>query len=320
MNTLLKITALIFLSIPFPCLADNQAQEGITLFNQYKPAEKALRAKAASGDPEVLFYLAESIKQREHFTSAEAVSFYEASAEKGNIYAMIKLGRLNSGLCATIGNCPKSTKTSSEWMSTARKQAQERIDATSDSEAMYLTYEITRDSDWLKRSAENGYALAEYWMALRQRSGEDFFLTKRGRESSIENWFKRSAEHGYPKAMLEYAAILLQSNGDLGTAQHWIEESASTGYESGVSSYGAYLSHEPDTYAFPLDLVKGHALITLLRQLDGGGNIQAYVKQTLPKIEKKMTSQQIEESLKFADAWRASHPPLSFFPEKLGYQ
>lgn len=290
------------------------------LFKQYKPAEKELRAEAISGDSEVLFYLAESIKEREYFANAEAVSFYEASAEKGNIYAMIKLGRMNSGLCATIGNCPRSSKTSPEWMEIAKKQALLRIEKNSDSEAMFLMYEVTRNSYWLKRSAENGYAVAEYWMALRQRSGADFFLTKQKRANSIESWFKRSAEHGNPKAMLEYAAILLQRNGDLKIAQYWIAESASTGYEGGVTSYGSYLAHEPDWFGFPLDLVKGRALITLLRQLDGGGNIQAYVKETLPKIEKKMTSQQIEESLKFAEAWSASHPPLSFFPDKLGYQ
>jgi len=110
MNTLLKITALISLSIPLPCLADNQASEDIVLFNQYKPAERTLRAEAVSGDSEVLFYLAESIKQREHFTSAEAVSFYEASAEKGNIYAMIKLGRITRVFAQQSETVPKAKK------------------------------------------------------------------------------------------------------------------------------------------------------------------------------------------------------------------
>jgi len=31
----------------------------------------------------------------------------------------------------------------------------------------------------------------------------------------------------------------------------------------------------------------------------------------------KMTAEQIEAAKKFSKEWAASHPPLSFFPEKL---
>ena len=39
----------------------------------------------------------------------------------------------------------------------------------------------------------------------------------------------------------------------------------------------------------------------------------------LTKIAAKMTPEQIEEAKAFAQEWKASHPPLSFFPDKLGF-
>jgi hypothetical protein len=60
-------------------------------------------------------------------------------------------------------------------------------------------------------------------------------------------------------------------------------------------------------------------LIYLLRELDGGGNIQSYIEHTLPEIAAKMIPKQIEQAKVFAQEWKATHPPLSFFPDKLGY-
>ncbi len=117
--------------------------------------------------------------------------------------------------------------------------------------------------------------------------------------------------------MMEYAAYLYENEGDLKVARHWIKVAAEKGYKSGVSSYGAYLAHAPERFGFELDLVKGYAITSLLKDLDGGGNVQVYVEEVLPEIAEKMTSQQIKEAEDFAIQWKKSHPPLSFFPDKL---
>jgi hypothetical protein len=57
----------------------------------------------------------------------------------------------------------------------------------------------------------------------------------------------------------------------------------------------------------------------LLLELDGGGDAKVYAEDVLPEIGAKMTPEQIEEAKAFAQEWKASHPPLSFFPEKLGF-
>lgn len=42
-----------------------------------------------------------------------------------------------------------------------------------------------------------------------------------------------------------------------------------------------------------------------------------YVNFALPDISAKMTVEQIEKAKKLAQEWKVSHPPLSFFPDKL---
>jgi hypothetical protein len=65
-------------------------------------------------------------------------------------------------------------------------------------------------------------------------------------------------------------------------------------------------------------LVKGYALISLLKELGDSGGVQDYVDRKIEKIGEKMTPEQIKEAETVAKQWKATHPPLSFFPDKLG--
>jgi hypothetical protein len=51
--------------------------------------------------------------------------------------------------------------------------------------------------------------------------------------------------------------------------------------------------------------------------LDGGGGMQENVKYKLPLIASKLTPSQILEAKEQSKKWIATHPPLSFFPDKL---
>ncbi|WP_454562958.1 hypothetical protein [Pseudomonas sp. AIG] len=113
-------------------------------------------------------------------------------------------------------------------------------------------------------------------------------------------------------------ALTHEQKVDLEGVRHWLQSAAETGDQKAISSYGSYIAHAPDQVGYPLDLVKGYALISLLKELDGGGTIQDFVQDTLEEIGSKMTSQQIESSKAVAEEWKTTHPPLSFFPEKLG--
>lgn len=230
---------------------------------------------------------------------------------------MIRLGRSGDDFCAALGNCPKRRKTPAEWLQHASDLAKPMAEL-GDSEAMYVMYHITGDMDWLERAAEAGHSIAQYWMAVFTREGHGFFWLPWERSKVVEKWAKASADGGYPRGMMVYVSVLFEK-GDMNGARYWTEKAAEAGYQSAVGEHGAYLSHEPNQIGYPLDRVKGYAMILQLKPLDGGGNIQAYVDDMLPLIAARMTPGQKEEAELFAEEWKATHPPISFFPHQLGW-
>lgn len=292
-------------------------QNGILLYNQLKIDEALpqLEKEAESGKTESQYYLGEALRKRNRYMTPEAQHWYEAAAKNGSIYAMIQLGRSSHDLCQTMKNCPPSQKTPAEWFSNAKDLTLPKAN-TGDPESLYLMYEITLDHEWLEKSANAGYPLAQYWMAVSERQGRGFFLIPGKREESVRNWLKLASEGGYSKAMNSYLEILYRE-GDMKSVRHWLEIAAETGDQEAVSNYGAYISHTPDKVGYPLDVVKGYAIFTLLKELNGNGGVEEYADQKIEEIAEKMTPEQIEQSKTVAQEWKATHPPLSFFPDKL---
>ncbi|ROZ79298.1 sel1 repeat family protein [Pseudomonas neustonica] len=293
--------------------------KGLMLYNQHKAisAVPFLTEAAEAGDQEAQFILGEALRKNNRYMTSEANRWYVAAANQGDFYAMLRLSRESSDLCEVMNNCPPSTKTPEEWLEQAREigtaQAKEgRL------VGMYIMYLATGDLEWLERSAEAGYPQAQRLLASRYKEGKGFFILPWARQEAVEKWLKASAEGGNPRGMMEYVTVLYES-GDMEGARHWIAQASETGFEGAIVSYGAYLAHEPDKVGYPLDRVKGYGLLSLLRELDGGGNVQVYLDDVLPVIAAKMTPEQIEEAEAFAAEWKATHPPLSFFPEKLGF-
>jgi uncharacterized protein len=322
LKRLLSVTVLLLLltNIAYAQLNLEQKaakERGLMLFGQYKSAAPELRIAAEAGDAEAQFYLAEDIRLEHRYITKEAYKWYVAAANQGDYYAMFQLATSGSDLCSVIGNCPVGVREPGDWLkmlwATARPLAEQ-----GDSEAMSIMYNATAELEWLEKSAEAGYANAQWLLANRYQEGEGFFILPWKRQEAVEKWFKASAEGGFPKAMMTYFGLLRGKN-DLAGARYWLEQAAKTGHEGGVYNYGYFLAVEPETLGFDQDLIKGYGLISLLRELDGGGNVQIYVDDVLPKIAAKMTPEQVEEAKVFAKEWKATHPPLSFFPDKLGF-
>lgn len=315
----MALIALIFSTYAFAQLTPDQEaakKRGIALFNQYKTAEPELRIAAEAGDAEAQFYLGEELRQQSQYITAEAQNWYEAAALQGDLYAMLRLATSENDLCNVMNNCTQSSKKRTDWIDLLNKETEKRAN-NNDGEAMYVKYLYTGQLEWLEKSAEFKFARSQWLLASRYKEGEKFFLPWK-RSEEVGRLLKASAENGFPAGMLEYAAYLYEHGGDLSDARYWIEEAAKTGYQSGVSSYGAYLAHASSLYDFPLDLVKGYALTSLLTELDGGGNIKPYVDEVLPEIASKMSPAQITEAKAFAKQWKDTHPPLSFYPGKYG--
>ncbi|RON48035.1 tetratricopeptide repeat protein [Pseudomonas frederiksbergensis] len=294
-------------------------QAGLVFYNQLKAtsAVPLLTISATTGDDEAQYFLGESLRKKNHYMNAEARKWYEASANQGNLYAMIQLGRSEKNLCQFSNDCDPTLKRPIDWLNLAQNLAKPKAEQ-GDAEAMFIMYQLTIDQDWLEKSANAGHAIAQYWMAVGEQEGNGKFLLPWKRSESIAMWLKASSERGYPKAMMAYVAVLYKE-GDMEGVRHWLEEAAKTGEQNAVSTYGAYLTHTPDKVGYPLDLVKGYALVSLLKELDGGGSVRDYLEVKLPEIEAKMTPEQISQANEFAKKWKLTHPPLSFFPEKLSH-
>lgn len=292
-------------------------EKGITLYNQYKDAEPYLRIAAEAGDREAQYYLGEELRSASRFMTQEAQKWFMDAAEQGDLYAMLRLSRSSNDLCSAMKNCPPDSKSAWDWLKQAREQGKARAEA-GDAEAMYVMYLATTELEWLEKSAEADYAPAQYLLANRYLEGKSFFFPPWNRSKKVEELLKKSAEGGFAKGMSQYVAILRQ-NGDVDGARTWIRKTAEAGMAGAVGTYGAYLAHVPDEVGYPLDLVKGYGLVSLLLELDGGGDAKVYAEDVLPEIGAKMTPEQIEEAKAFAEEWKASHPPLSFFPDKLGF-
>ncbi|MHC8407239.1 SEL1-like repeat protein [Pseudomonas sp. TMB3-21] len=290
---------------------------GITLYNQFKAisATPFLRIAADAGDPEAQYYLGESIRKNKRYITSEAYSAYEAAALQGDIYAMIRLAQEKSDLCVAMNNCPKGRKKAGEWGRMALDAATVKA-SEGDAEAMYLRYVVTGDKKWLDKAAESGFAYAQYFSGVMYRQSRGFFITPSKRAETIEKLMKSSAEGGYPQGMLEYGAILAEKK-DLQGYRFWNEKAAATGYVTAVFSHGWNLGKEPSEFGYTYDSVKSYALLNVLLELDGGGGMPDYVNYILPGISAKMTQQQIEEAKNLSKQWKETHPPLSFFPEKL---
>ncbi|KII34111.1 hypothetical protein RY26_16600 [Pseudomonas fluorescens] len=303
-----------------PAFASKSAREvsaGIAIYNQLKfdAAFPSLEKEAQSGNVESQYYLGEALRKRNRYMTPEAQHWYETAAMNGSIYAMIQLGRAKNDLCAIMENCPPSKKTQAEWFVEAKKITLPKAN-DGDPESLYLMYEITLDHKWLEKSANAGYPLAQYWMAVSERQGEGYFFIPGGRDASVRRWLLLSSEGGNPKAMMEYLETLYVK-GEMESTRHWLEVAAATGEQSALSNYGAYISHTPDKVGYPLDLVKGYAIFSLLKELGDSGGVQDYVDHKIEKIAEKMTPEQIKQSKIVAQEWKATHPPISFFPEKL---
>ncbi|WP_311969539.1 sel1 repeat family protein [Pseudomonas baltica] len=303
----------------FANLTSDQAaakDKGIELYNQYKVAEPELRIAATAGDSEAQYYLANEIKNSKQYITPEAYEWYEKSANQGNFYAMFQLAR-GDNLCKAMTKCESGSKTPRDWLnkliSTATPFALQ-----GNGEAMEMLYYATGKLEWLEKAAAVNYAPAQRILANYYEDGNGYFIIPGSRKKTINALLKSSAENGNPKAMMSYFAELRAQN-SLVEAGHWLEKAAETGYEEAVFNYGYFLAVEPKTVGIDKDIVKGYALISLLKELNGGGDVQTYVDRTLPEILSQMTEDQIVKGDEMAKNWKSSHPPLSFFPEKLGY-
>ena len=312
------IFTLCFISTAFADLTPEQQaarDRGLILYQQHMgvSAIEPLRVAAQAGDRTAQYYLGETLRLNNMFMTDEARRWYEAAAEQGDLFAMLRLSN-SSDLCHQVGTCSPNAP---DWRSKALELAYERAEQ-GDTEAMQALFNASQGIKWLEKAAEGGYAPAQELLAALYEEGEGWFLLPGRRQAAIEKWYKASAEAGFPLGMMGYASLLIKQD-RINEASSWIRRAAEGGYVEAVYSYASYVAHMPDKFGYPLDMVKGYGLLSLVAQLEGGGGAQDYAQRKLDRLEGIMTSEQIEEAKVFAAEWERTHPPLSFFVPVYGY-
>jgi len=294
--------------------------KGITAYNMMRgfTARPFLEISAKAGDGESQYYLAELILLRKKYITPEAQALYEAVAEKGDIYAMLRLADKADDLCHIMENCPPDIKTPQRWLESARLLATKRANL-GDAEAMYQLFLMTSKFDWLTQAAESGFSRAQYMLGEIYSEGFGTFLIPGNRKKEIEKWYRASAQSGYPPGMNRYADTL-NARGDLQGFAYWIEKSAKAGDFGAMSDYAAWAAHMPDKVGYPLDLVKAYGLTLFMAESDPGTPTRlSYGEEILPRVAAKMPPEQIEAGKAYAKEWAETHPPLSRFPPKYGF-
>ncbi|WP_165668411.1 tetratricopeptide repeat protein [Metapseudomonas otitidis] len=307
----------------FPCLGMAQLsvgqlaakERGIILYKQYKVTDPYLLIAAEAGDSEAQYYLAEEILQRDFSITAEAYKWYAAAAVQGDYYAMYRLAGVDSDLCATMSNCSAGGKTARDWLLLGRKTAK-ALAAQGDAEAMYVLYYLTNNIEWLEKAAEAGYAEAQHDLAMYYQDGNGFFFPPWKRSERACQLLEASAKGGYVESM-KYYQTCFREQGDEEHVRYWIEKAVEKGSASSIMDYVQLLSHNPEGYGVPLDLVRAYGFLILLEELDGRVGAVSFVEDFKPKLLEQLGSEQIEQAEAFAKEWKATHPPLSFFPGKL---
>ncbi|RON65329.1 tetratricopeptide repeat protein [Pseudomonas fluorescens] len=320
-----RITTFFLYLFVLPCSAFPQLtveqqsakERGLILYQQsdWYDSQPLLEIAAKGGDRTAQYYLAEAIRLSNRYTTAEARKWYEAAAERGDLYAMLRLSSKNDP-CNIFDSC--TGKSAIEWREHVIQVARDRAEK-GDTEAMTVLFITKQGFSWLEMAAEAGDPLAQNTLAGIYDDGDGWFLIPGSREKTIEKWYRASAEGGYPRAMYLYANFLFEHDGKKEEVAYWLKKSAENGYLDAVGNYALSIAHMPNDLGYKKNLIEAYALAYLMSKLEGGGTAPEDGKMILRDISKVMTKEEIERGALFANDWEKSHPPLSYFVRVYGY-
>jgi hypothetical protein len=310
------LTGLALSSLARADLTPEQARSnGLMLYNQHMgiSATEPLRIAAKAGDVDAQYYLGETLRLNAMYMTPEAAQWYEAAANQGNLFAMLRLSSTQD-LCSLVTDCGRDD---TEWRERALEQGRQRAEL-GDTTAMIALYLAGQGLSWLEKSAELDDHYAQYLLAGFYRDGDGWFLIPGKREEAIEQLLKSSSEGGYPPSMLLYISHLSKKKDHAGVRQ-WIIRSAESGYIDAIYSYAAHSAHLPESFDFEKDYIRSYALFHILSELKGGGVAPKYSRDKLNELSSLMLPEQIKQAMEYAKAWKAANPPPSYFVPAYGF-
>ncbi|WP_371920183.1 tetratricopeptide repeat protein [Pseudomonas sp. MYb3] len=279
---------------------------GIAIFQQsdWYDSQPFLNIAAEAGDRDAQYYLGEAIRLSQRYITPDAKKWYEASAEQGFLYAMLRLSNKND-LCGSMGTC--TDKNGVDWRDRSLTTAQERA-KKGDTEAMTVLYTAGQGLPWLEKAAEAGDSYAQQMLASAYKSGAGWFLIPGSREKAIIKWFKASSEGGNPRGMFLYANYLYDHNGSKEEIAYWVKKSAEHSHIDAVGTYAYKISDPSNELGYPENLIEAYGLTLLLSKLEAG-TAPGDAKRLLPDLAKKMNPVEITEGIEFSKEWKKITPP-----------
>ncbi|TVO35863.1 tetratricopeptide repeat protein [Vibrio algivorus] len=198
-------------------LTPKQAYDkGMLLRWQYKltDAKAYLKYAADNGLSNAMYMYGVLSRSNIFIQTDEQYQYFKSAAELNNI----------NGMLALTDNASIASKQEKDlYKATLTKYLLEKSKA-GDGSSMYLLYILEQGKNglgWLEKSAQSGYAKAQYYLAYNHDGGDGWFLIPGSREKEIRRLYKASADQGYIPAISQYGAILVEENNLVEALKYW---------------------------------------------------------------------------------------------------
>jgi TPR repeat protein len=277
-------------------------------------AANYLETVAEAGDADSQYYLGEIERKKNMLMTPVAKRWYESAAQQGDLYSMLRLITAVEDRDASVtDDASPKPKTSETWRGLALKTALARA-KDKDGEAMEVLYYLTGDLNWLLMSAQSGFPQGQYQLAVAYSYGEGIFYSESARAKTIKKWIRVAANAGYGPARTALLKTLSKQY-DLAEYRDLQRTAARSGDLDSTTEYSKWIHIDIEDDS--LSSSYGLTLVVVEAKLAAGEKNSD--KQRLNKLAEKMTPEQIEAGIAFAEEWKKTHPPLSRFLPKYGY-
>lgn len=292
-NLLNSVTALI---ADLNVHQESARKKGMELYNlgSFRASESYLILAASAGDRASQYALGEVLRRRDGRITEDCKKWYRLAGAQDDVYALLRLA-------------------DSESLGKARQILSPRIEQ-GDGEAMLQMYELTKDFEWLLKSANSRFPEAMYILALEYDRDNSLLPQDQNADTLIDLWLRRAAVANLPLAMNWY------SNRPEVTRfpslrREWLEKTANAGDLHGLLKYGFAVGHDESGRDPEYGYVKNYPFSYMLVWLvvDSAKEYQLHNSAAvfLEELAKELTQEQIDQAIRFALAWKESIPTLS---------
>lgn len=286
--------------------ADDLYQKGVLLSEQWQPSADAYIKKAADlGNTKAMCLWAVKNKPSAFIHTEESIKYYEKAKAGGDLCGYDALMTSNDVDEEIRGKT--SSKLMNEFVVLAEKKS-----ASGDAEALIsLAYfydpRTDKGIEYLKKSAALNNARAMRDISNLIDGGHDgWYLIPGSRKRAVREWMEKSAEAGNPLAMLDLGKMYYDE--DKKKSEGWYKRAVDKGFIEAMSGLASAYISPSDYFSFGYKPKEAYKLLYSISRVIGiDSPVRQYADETLPLLEKKLTSVEIDEVKKESAEWLKTH-------------